>query len=186
MPPPDAKVARSVRGPLRPSLGARTAKVARQLGEGVRLPSKAYAEQELAFRKRRSRRLKPRKARKAQGQRGTPVSANAAENCAQLTALENGQRMSRLNENGERVSVTTKMARRHRTHPPVVERLTAERRQTLGAFGGAAALHDLPDRPLATHFLRVGDQRAVDRPGPGRAAPCRPSPAWRRCPACWS
>lgn len=102
MPPPDAKIRTVRQGSIAPQPPARTG----DGGEGAAAAPAApqsYAEKELAFRKRRAEAAEAEeKARKAQAN-DQARQRECAENRAQLTALESGQRMSRFDENGERV-----------------------------------------------------------------------------------
>ena len=103
MPPPDAKVRTVRQGPIAP---AKPAPAADGSDAAAAAPSggpQSYAEKELAFRKRRAETAEAEeKARKTQAA-DEARQRECAENRAQLTALESGQRMSRFDENGERV-----------------------------------------------------------------------------------
>ena len=100
MPPPDAKVRTLRQGPLAPKPARST--------DGTDTPSAtpaapSLAEQELAFRKRRAEAAEAEdKARKDKAN-DEMRQRECADNRNQLLALESGQRMNRINENGERV-----------------------------------------------------------------------------------
>lgn len=103
MPPPDAKVRTVRQGSIAPQPPARTAEGGEAAAAASPSSQQSYAEKELAFRKRRAEAAEAEeKARKAQAN-DQARQRECAENRAQLTALESGQRMSRFDENGERV-----------------------------------------------------------------------------------
>lgn len=97
LPPPDAKVRTLRQAPLTGS------KPATSTDDSAAPATPSYAEQELAFRKRRAEAAEAEEKARKEKSNDEARQRDCADARAQLTALESGQRMTRFNENGERV-----------------------------------------------------------------------------------
>lgn len=97
LPPPDAKVRTLRQAPLTGSKPVTSSE------ESATSSAPSYAEQDLAFRKRRAEAAEAEEKARKEKSNDESRQRECADARAQLTALEGGQRMTRFNENGERV-----------------------------------------------------------------------------------